>query len=209
NLTDIAFSSAPSADFDSGAIDVGATTLDDVTSAPPQDPANAALAAQHAFPITRYDGFREFASAYGSRVNVAAPGDNVLGFSHAMGQDANVVQVNRTGGTSASAPEVAAAAAIVLQVARLTGDGSVAADPLAVRQFLERTGSAVPQVPQSDVDNTVGNQIDVGNAVSTLLAGALYHPVPSVPRVAVEQRQNLSALTGSVQTATDPGAISL
>jgi hypothetical protein len=209
SLTDIAFSGAPSADFDSGAIDVGATTLDDVTSAPPQDPANAALAAQHAFPITRYDGFREFASAYGSRVNVAAPGDNVLGFSHAMGQDANVVQVNRTGGTSASAPEVAAAAAIVLQVARLTGNGSLSADPLAVRQFLERTGSAVPRVPQSDVDNSVGNQIDVSNAVSTLLAGALYHPVPSVPRVAVEQRQNLSALTGSVQTATDPGAISL
>ncbi|MBV9448519.1 MAG: hypothetical protein JO345_21755 [Streptosporangiaceae bacterium] len=209
SLDDIDFSSAPSADFDSGAIDVGATTLDDITSAQPQDPANAALVAQHAFPITRYDGFRLFASAYGSRVNVAAPGDNVLGFSHAMGQAADVVQVNRTGGTSASAPEVAAAAAIVLQVARLTADGNVAGNPLAVRQFLERTGTAVPLVPQSDVDNTVGPQIDIGNAVSTLLAGALYHPVPSVPRVAVEQRQNLSALTGSIQTATDPGAISL
>ena len=95
SLDDVAFSGAPSADFDSGAIDTGATTLDDVTAAPPQDPANVALAAQHAFPITRYDGFREFASAYGSRVNVSAPGDNVLGFSHAMGQPANVVQVNR------------------------------------------------------------------------------------------------------------------
>jgi hypothetical protein len=209
SLGDIGFSSAPSADFDSGAIDSGATTLDDVTSAPPQNPANAALAAQHAFPVTRYDGFREFASAYGSRVNVAAPGDNVLGFSHAMGQGANVVQVNRTGGTSAAAPEVAAAAAIVLQVARLTANRGLSASPLAVRRFLEQTGSAVPRVPQSDVDNTVGSQIDVGNAVSTLLADASYHPAPSVPRVAVEQRQNLSALTGSIQTATDPGAISL
>jgi hypothetical protein len=209
SLDDIGFSSVPSADFDSGAIDTGATTLDDVTAAPPQDPANAALAAQHAFPVTRYDGFREFASAYGSRVNVAAPGDNVLGFSHAMGQGANVVQVNRTGGTSAAAPEAAAAAAIVLQVARLTAARGLSGNPLAVRQFLERTGSAVPQVPQSDVDNTVGTQIDVGNAVSTLLADAHYHPAASVPRVAVEQRQNLSALTGSIQTATDPGAISL
>ena len=209
SLGDIAFSSAPSADFDSGAIDVGATTLDDVTSAPPQDPANAALAAQHAFPVTRYDGFREFASAYGSRVNVAAPGDNVLGFSHAMGKDANVVQVNRTGGTSAAAPEVAAAAAIVLQVSRLTGVRNLPGNPLAVRQFLEQTGSAVPQVPQSDVSNTVGNQIDIGNAVSTLLAEAGFRPTPSVVRVAVEQRQNLSALTGTVATATDPGAISL
>ena len=209
NLNDVVFSSAPSADFDSGAIDTGATTLDDVTSAEPQDPANAALVAQHAFPVTRYDGFREFASAYGSRVNVSAPGDNVLGFSHAMGQAANVVQVNRTGGTSASAPEVAAAAAVVLQVARLTAVRNLTGDPLAVRQFLEQTGNAVPQVPQSDVDNAVGPQIDVGNAVSTLLAQAGYHPAPSVPRVAVEQRQNLSALTGSIQTATDPAAISL
>jgi hypothetical protein len=209
SLGDIAFSGAASADFDSGAIDTGATTLDDVTSAPPQDPANGALAAQHAFPVTRYDGFREFASAYGSRVNVAAPGDNVLGFEHATGQDANVVQVDRTGGTSASAPEAAAAAAIVLQVARLTGDDALSGDPLAVRQFLERTGSAVPQVPQSDVDNAVGAQIDIGNAVSALLARAGYQPAPSVPRVAVEQRQNLSPLTGSIMTATDPGAISL
>jgi hypothetical protein len=209
SLDDIGFSGVPSADLDSGAIDTAATTLDDVTAAPPQDPANAALAAQHAFPVTRYDGFRQFASAYGSRVNLAAPGDNVLGFSHAMGQDANVVQVNRTGGTSASAPEAAAAAAVVLQVARLTAARGLSADPLAVRRFLERTGSAVPQVPQSDVGNTVGTQIDVGNAVSTLLADTSYRPAPSVPRVAVEQRQNLSALTGSIQTATDPGAISL
>jgi hypothetical protein len=127
-----------------------------------------------------------------------------------MGQAANVVQVNRTGGTSASAPEVAAAAAVVLQVARLTANRDLSGNPLAVRQFLERTGNAVPRVSQSDVDNTVGPQIDVGNAVSTLLAGVGYHPAaPSVPRVAVEQRQNLSALTGSIQTATDPGAISL
>ena len=209
SLEDIAFSSAASADFDSGAIDTGATTLDDVTSAEPQNPANAALAAQHAFPVTRYDGFREFASAYGSRVNVSAPGDNVLGFQHAMGQAANVVQVDRTGGTSATAPEAAAAAAIVLQVARLTRDRGLTGNPLAVRQFLERTGTAVPREPQSDVDNTVGTQLDIGNAVVTLLARVHYHPAPSVPRVAVEQRQNLSALTGSITTATNPGAISL
>jgi hypothetical protein len=45
--------------------------------------------------------------------------------------------------------------------------------------------------------------------VSRLLAKAGDQLAPSVPRVAVEQRQNLSPLTGSIMTATDPGAISL
>src|SRR6267143_2296127 len=47
DLNDVAFSGAPSLDFDSGSIDVGGTTLNDLNSAPPQDPANASLAAQH------------------------------------------------------------------------------------------------------------------------------------------------------------------
>jgi hypothetical protein len=64
-------------------------------------------------------------------------------------------------------------------------------------------------VPQSDVANTVGNQIDVGNAVSTLLAQAGSRTAPAVLRVAVEQRQNVSALTGSIMTSTNPGALAL
>ncbi len=209
SLDDIGLSGVASADFDSGAIDVGATTLDDIFAAQPQNPANKALAAQHAFPVTRYDGFRLFASAYGNRVNLAAPGDNVLSFSHAFGQPATAVQVNNEGGTSASAPEVAAAAAVVLQVARLTGDTGLTGDPVSLRRFLVRTGTAVPEVPQSDTDNSVGPQVDVGNAVATLLARRGDGPAPSVARVAVEQRQQASSLGGTITTATSPAALSL
>jgi hypothetical protein len=209
DVNDVGFSSAPSADFDSGAVAVGSTTLDDIFSAPPQDPHNANLVAQHAFPETRYNGFRSFASAYGQRIDVAAPGDNVLSFSHVMGQDAKAVQVDNEGGTSASAPEVAAAAAVVLQVARLTGDKALTGSPMAVRKFLAQTGSDVPAVPQSDVDIKVGPQVDVGNAVATLLARAGQQPAPSVARVAVEQRQQASALGGTISTATDAANLSL
>ena len=210
SIGDVGFSAAPSLDFDSGAIDVGSTTLDDIFSAPPQDPRNAGSVAQHAFPETRYNGFRSFASAYGTRLNVSAPGDNVLSFAHPLGnQDPKSVQIVNEGGTSASAPEAAAAAAVVLQVARLTGDKSLSNSPLAVRQFLAQSGTPVPAVPQSDVKINVGPQIDVGNAVATLLARAGIHSAASVPRVAVEQRQQASALGGTISTSTDPSALSL
>jgi hypothetical protein len=209
NLNDIGFSSVPSLDVDSGAIDVGSTTLDDIFSAPPHDPRNAALVAQHAFPETRYNGFRQFASAYGSRLDASAPGDNVLSLAHPFGADAKSVQVVNEGGTSASAPEVAAAAAVVLQVARLTGNKQLPASPTNVRQFLAQTGAPVPALPQSDVALNVGPQVDVGNAVATLMANAGVHLASSAPRVAVEQRQQASALGGTISTVTDPGAISL
>jgi hypothetical protein len=209
SLGDVGFSSAVSRDVDSGAIDVGATTLDDIFAAPPQDPANADLSYWHAFPTTRYDGGRLFASGFGSRVNLSAPGDSVLSFSHPFGGSASDVQVNLEGGTSASAPEAAAAAAVVLQAARLAHNHNLIGNPLAVRSFLAATGVQVPAVPQSDVPITVGPQLDVGNAVQTILAGAGGPAQPGVARVAVEQRQQRSALGGSILTATDPGNISL
>ena len=43
DLNDVAFSSAVSRVDDSGAIDVGGSTLDDIFAAPPGDPRNAAL----------------------------------------------------------------------------------------------------------------------------------------------------------------------
>lgn len=209
SLDDVAFSSAPSRDLDSGAIDVGATTLDDISAAPPQDPANASLSYWHAFPATRYDGSRLFASGFGSRVNLAAPGDDVLSFSHPFGGAADAVQVGLEGGTSASAPEAAAAAAVVLQTAQLSRDNNLIGNPLAVRDFLASTGVKVPGVPQSDLPISVGPQLDIGNAVQTLLAQAGMPATAGVARVAVEQRQQRSALGGSFFTATDPGNISL
>jgi len=207
NLNDVAFSGAPSRDFDSGSIDVGGTTLDDINSAPPQDPANAALASQHAFAETRWNGFTLFSSGYGSRVNVAAPSDNVLGFSHSFGGAADAVDVNLSGGTSASAPETAAAAAVVLQVARLTGHPFPS--PIHVRQFLAQNGTSVPAVPQSDVNNAIGPQIDMRGAVEKLLQQAGLTVTPSVARIAVEQRRNFSLFDAAFLTATDPTNINL
>ena len=209
DLNDVAFSSAISRVEDSGAIDVGGSTLNDIFAAPPGDPRNAALKAQQAFPATRYDGARNYSSGFGDRVNVSAPGDNVLSLSHPFGGSANAVQVVIEGGTSASTPEVAAAAAVVLQVARLTQDKSVSHDPLAVRRFLAQTGTPLPAVPQSDLPVSVGPQIDVGNAVETLFARHGEPITPAAARVAVVQRQQASALGGSIQTTTDPANIPL
>ncbi|MDQ6826339.1 MAG: hypothetical protein M3Z14_03955, partial [Candidatus Eremiobacteraeota bacterium] len=145
DLNDVSFSTAPSRVFDSGSIDVGGTTLDDIFAAAPQNPEFRRLSSQHAFAETRWTGFTDFSSGFGSRVNVSAPSDNVLSFSHPYGGAANAVDVSLGGGTSASAPEVAAAAAVALQVARLTGHPFRSASD--VRDFLARTGTNVPRVP--------------------------------------------------------------
>ncbi len=209
DLNDVLFSDAVSRDYDSGTIDVGGSTLDDIFSAPPQDPKNRALQSQHAFPATRYNGARNYSSGFGSRVNVSAPGDNVLSLSHTQGGDAQAVSVLVEGGTSASAPETAAAAAVVQQVARLTGDKRLASNPLAMRDYLAQTGTPLPQPKQADRYLNVGPQIDLGNAVDTLFTAAGDQTTPSAPRVAVEQRQQGSALGGSIHTDTDPANISL
>jgi hypothetical protein len=209
SLGDVEMSSLPSRDLDSGAIDVGGTTLDDIFAAPPGNPANAATSYIHAYPATRYDGGRLYASGFGTRVNIAAPGDNVLSFEHAFGGAADAVTEVNEGGTSAAAPQVAAAAAIVLQVARLTGDGEFAHHPLAVRKFLIASGTPVGPVPESDLPVSVGPQLNIGRAVETLLARGGVQLQPGVARVAVEQRQQASALGGTIQTATDPANISL
>ena len=207
DLTDVAFSGAPSRDFDSGSIDVGGTTLDDINSAPPQDPANLALVRQHAFPETRWNGFTLFASGFGSRVNVSAPSDDVIGFVHPFGGNADSVQVDLSGGTSASAPETAAAGAVMLQVARLTGHPFP--DPVHVRKFLAATGTAVPAVPQSDVSNSIGPQIDVRRGVEKLLQFAGLSPQPGIARVAVEQRRNFALFDAAFLSDTDPSNINL
>lgn len=206
-LDDIALSTVPSAVYDSGAIDVGGTTLDDIFAAPPQDPNNSALEAQHAFAETRWTGFTTFSSGFGSRVNVSAPSDNVLAFGHRYRGAADSVTVSLAGGTSASAPEVAAAAAIALQVARLTGHPF--ASPLDVRAFLEKTATPVAAVPQADVSLNVGPQVNLRNIVETLLRQAGTVAKPSVARVAVEQRRDLGGLDAAYVSWTDPSNIDL
>ena len=215
NINDIAFTTAPSVVPDSGAIDVGATTLDDISSANPQDPAMAALANVKAFAETRYNGTMGFSSGFGSRVNVSAPGDNVNALVRA-GTDVDAIGVENVAGTSASAPEVAAAAAVALQVARLTGHPLTSA--AQVRDLLVATGTPVANPPQSDVQLNVGPQVNVRRVVEQLLSGS-GHPVqPGIARVAVQGRRtgNIIAFYNEryvndavYTTALDPSYIKL
>jgi hypothetical protein len=209
NLNDIQFSTAPSVDPDTGSIDVGGVTLDDIFAAQPQNPASGSLSAQHAFPELRWDGSSNFSSGYGSRVNISAPADNVVGLEHPFGGTASTAIPDDIGGTSASSQEVGAAAAVVQQVARLSGKSSIAADPVALRSYLERTASAVPPVPQAAGSVSVGPQLDLGAAVNGLLRGAAL--APGVARVALEQRQPLAAyyLDTLFSTATAPGTVKM
>src|SRR5260370_1313887 len=123
---------------------------------------------------------------------------------HRLPTFANAGSVVNEGGTSASAPETAAAAAVVLQVARLTHDHQLTNNPLAVRAFLASSGTDLPAVPQSDTSLNVGPQIDVGHAVELLLAPRGQPATPGVARVAVVQRRQASALRRTRMTATDP-----
>lgn len=207
DLNDLASSTAPSLVPDSGAIDAGGTTLDDIFSAPPQDPHNAQFAAQHAFPVTRYNGETVFSSGFGSRVNVSAPADNITAVQHSAGGSATQVDAVIEAGTSASAPETAAAAAVALQIARLTGHPL--SNPLDVRTLLSDTGSAVPNVPQSDENLHVGSQIDLTRMVESLIRGAGTTVLPSVARVAVEQRRAIGLFGGVFLSDTDPTDIDL
>lgn len=209
-LDDIGYSTAPSRVTDTGAIDVGGTTTDDIFSA---DPYSGPLSDQQAFPETRWNGATDFSSGYGSRVDISAPSDNIVGLLHNLGAGYDGVVPVDTGGTSAAAPQVAAAAADALQVARLTGHpfGS----PVAVRSFLERTATPVPAVPQADSGVSVGPQLDVRRAVETLLAQAGQAVTPGVAGVAVAQRQSgfdnlyFGGLDNEFETDTNPADIDL
>lgn len=209
DLNDIFLSTMPSQDPDSGAIAAGGSTLDDIFAAPPQDPANAALAAQHAFPQTRWTGGMNFSSAFGTRMDVSAPSDNLLSFSHAFGSDPSGVSIVLEGGTSASAPQAAAAAAVALQVARLTNDKSLHG-PVDVRSLLESTGTPLPRTSQTDVNTNVGPQIDLGRLVETILARSGQNVAPGVARVAIERRRVFYGSVGAdFETDTDPANITL
>lgn len=214
-VEDLAFTTAPSVDLDSGAIDVGATTLDDIVAANPQNPASGALAGTGTFAETRFDGQLGFSSGFGSRVNVSAPGDNVESL-FLTGPAYNSVGVQLVGGTSASAPEAAAAAAITLQTARLSGHPLTSPDQ--VRNLLVWTGSPVATPPQSDATLGIGPQIDIRRAVEQLLTKAGKTFQPEIARVAVQGRRTGEFIASSNEqyvkdavyvTTLDPSYIKL
>jgi hypothetical protein len=193
DLNDVSNSTAPSSVVDTGAIDVGGTTVDDILAANPADPANAQYVNQLAWPEVRWDGFRSFSSGFGSRVNVSAPSDNIPVMSFNYGTSYNKVVVGLDGGTSASAPMTAAAAAVMLQVARLTGHPFATATD--VRAHLISTAVPVPNVPQADMQINVGPQINVRRGVEKLLANAGTTLAPSLGRVAIAQHRMFNGAT--------------
>jgi hypothetical protein len=209
SLADVQFSGAPSSDFDSGAIDAGGTTLDDIFAAPPQGLSGAAATAQRAYPAVRWDGAANFASGLGPRVNVSAPSDDLASFTHTQSGAAGAVTVVSEGGTSASAQEAGAAAAVVQQAARLAGSEDIATSPLALRSYLARTASPLAPVTQADRSPQAGPQLDLGSAVTGLLASAGYHLPAGVARVGVVQRQPLTQFDTAFSSVTDPAKISL
>jgi len=184
---DLGLSTAPSVDLDSGAIDVGASTLDDIIAANPLNAAFANLANTKSFAETRYDGDVGFSSGFGSRVNVSAPGDNILALG-LTGPSFDSVGAGIVGGTSASAPATAAAAAIALQVGRLSGHPLTA--PSQVRALLASTGTPVVTPPTSDVTLNVGPQVDVRRMVEQQLATAGTPAQPGIARVAIQGRRS-------------------
>lgn len=205
NINDDQESTAPSEVPDSGAIDVGGSTLDDTLSNGSTGPATTAE--------TRISGAGNFSSGFGSRVNVSAPSDNVVSFSHTDGGTAQDVTVSLDGGTSASAPQVAAAAAIVLQASRL---GGRRLDPLQVRSLLESTGRAVPTPSQIDQPLNVGPQIDVTAATVAALGpraaaatGGSAAAAPSIVRLSVGHHVDTGALGGAFVETTDPSTLDL
>ncbi|MFF7189846.1 S8 family serine peptidase [Streptomyces sp. NPDC008222] len=202
SLDDVEVSSVPSRDPDTGAIAAGGTTLDDTLA----DRAGSPTVAE-----TRISGFGTFSSGFGSRVNLSAPSDNIPAFVHPVRTEfapaggPSDVHVVLNGGTSASAPEIAAAAAVVLQASRLAGHHLTPAD---VRALLERTGRPVASPQQIDRTLHVGPQIDVTAATQAAL-GSKLKVKPALVRLSVAHRVTRGSLGGMFTETTDPQRIDL
>lgn len=194
DIEDVAATTTPSLTRDTGVIAAGGSTVDDTLTS--GDVRTAV------YPTTRYNGSAGYSSGFGTRVDLAAPGDNLPSLIHTS--DGTSVVLN--GGTSASAPMIAAAAADVLAAAKGTG-GKLT--PGQVRDLLVATGRPIAQPPQTDQPLTMGPQLDVTAAVEKVLAGS-HHLTPSAVRLSVAQRQLLSSIPStSFVEATDPAAVDL
>ncbi|MFC1401287.1 MULTISPECIES: S8 family serine peptidase [Streptacidiphilus] len=200
SVDDDAASTTPSEVLDSGAIAAGGSTTDDTLA----DGASAAATVAE----TRISGSGDFSSGFGTRINLSAPSDNIPAFEHS-GSTAQSVGVFLSGGTSASAPEIAAAAAVVQQTARLTGRTLT---PNQIRDLLVRTARPVGTPAQIDQDLQVGPQLDLTAAVESLLPtakGAKGGKDPVIDRISVAHRVTIGGLGGTFVEYTDPGAVDL
>ncbi len=178
--------------IDSGSNDAAANTLNDVYN---NSPFNSRLDdsvshSQHTTE-TRWTGQQNFHTGFGSRANVSAPGDDIL--IMAQVEDANGDPVDPVssfprliGGSSASAPEVAGAAAVVRQAARALGTPLSATQ---IRSLLFATGRR-NVAPAFDLSNaSIGRSLDLTAAVQALFDHAHASGSPSFARMTVAQRK--------------------
>ncbi|MBP2706979.1 S8 family serine peptidase [Microbispora sp. RL4-1S] len=194
SIDDVAPTTTPSRVRDTGVIDAGGTTVDDTLTSPDVRTA--------VYPATRYNGVTSYSTGFGSRVDLAAPGDNLPTLIHTS--DGTGLVLN--GGTSASAPMIAAAAANVLAAASATHQKLT---PAQVRDLLIATGRPVAQPPQGDQELHVGPQLDVTAAVEKVLARRFSIETSAV-RLSVAHRQLLSSDSAtSFVEATDPAHLDL
>lgn len=186
---------------------MGATTLNDIFAVPPHGTDDLTRRAQQTYPAVRWTGSTEFASGYGDRVDLAAPADSIVSFQHQFGGGARDVSIQLGNGATAAAAQVAAAVAVLRQVARLTDQPLT--DPADIRELLVDTGSAVPEVPQALHPVDVGPQLNLGAAVEELLDRAGKPVDAGALRVAVAQRRPVAGDGAIFETWTDPGNIDL
>ena len=177
--------------IDSGGNSAGGNTLNDIFN---NNPYNRLIEpnishSQHTTE-TRWTGQQNFHSGNGSRTNIAAPADDVLFLAQVEvgGQPVNPVDVfpRLVGGTSASCPEIAAAAAIVRQTSKLLGHPMSARQ---VRDFLAATGRE-NIAPTFDLDKSyVGQVLDLTRAIQTLFEKYQVKGNPQFVRMTVAQRK--------------------
>lgn len=202
NFTDDQMTTQPTRIADSGAIVAGASTLDDTL---------AASGSTAEYPTTRYDGGTDYSSGFGTRVDLAAPGDNLPALIHVCDRSTDPgctgtdAEVTLDGGTSASAPMIAAAMADVLQAAKATGRTLT---PVQLRDLLVDTGRPLAQTPQTDQTLQMGPELDVTKAVESVL-GEKFHLSLGAVRLSVAQRQELGQLGAEFEEGTDPADIDL
>ena len=182
--------------IDSGSNDAAADTLNDVfNNSPYNSRIDESVSHSQHTTETRWTGQQNFHTGFGSRANVSAPGDDIL--IMAQIEDANGDPIDPVssfprliGGSSASAPEVAGAAAVVRQAARLLGTPLSATQ---IRSLLFATGRK-NVAPAFDLSNAnIGRHLDLTAAVQALFDHARANGSPSFARMTVAQRK--AALT--------------
>lgn len=188
---------------DTGSNSAGGTTLNDVFNNVPNNTAFSTRQAHtQTTTETRWTGQQNFHTGTGTRLSIAAPADDVLFLAQV--EDANGIPVDPVsvepeliGGTSASCPEIAAAAAVVRQAARLSGHPLSA---VQTRDLLAATGhpNAAPTFDLTQAP--IGRTLDVTAAVNRVLSTAGVRGTPELIRMTVAERKGVPGNAGYART---------